>query len=182
MKIPTLPWSGRLRSGLLVCLAAGLGVATAPAHADTMLLADTTLVMGSASDTFSFNAPSAGTITANITNLPMGSPLGTLNFEATDAANVLSSGSIPTSATETFQVGPGTYFAHIMATAAGGLDVGAYSLSLSFRPNAGTVPLPGSAWLLGGALLVFGVVRIGNAAGGLRLRPPSLNGRGAAHA
>ena len=172
MKIQALPKNGRLRTGLLVCLAAGLGAATAPAHADTMLLADTTLVTGSASDTFSFNAPTAGTITANITNLPMGSPLSTLNFEATDAANVLSSDSVPASAKQTFQVGPGTYFAHIMATAGGGLNVGAYSLSLSFSPNA--VPLPGSAWLLlGGALFVCGVVRIGNAAGELRLRPPS---------
>ena len=46
----------------------------------------------------------------------------------------------------------GTYFADVMATAGGPLDLGVYSLSISFSPSA--VPLPPSGRLLLGALLL----------------------------
>ena len=152
------------RVGVLA-LASLLCVARVPlAHADTMLLATTDLVAGTSADTFSFDAPSAGSVTAELTSVPWPVPLGALNFSATNASNVLASwsGSPSTMSTpfvDTFQVGSGTYFAHVTATAAGSLDLGLYSLMLSFKPAA--VPLPASDWtLLLGALALFGLARV----------------------
>jgi hypothetical protein len=54
---------------------------------------------------------------------------------------------------ETFQVTGGNYFAHILATTADAMDVGLYSLNLSFSANA--VPLPASSWLL--VTAIFGM-------------------------
>ena len=134
------------------------------AHADTLLLATTDLVTGTAAQTFSFTAPSSGTVTAEISSIPWPAPLGSLSFSASDASNVLSSWSGTSSTmaapeTASFQVGSGTYFAHVSASAAGSLDLGLYSLMLSFKPAA--VPLPASDWtLLIGALALFGLARV----------------------
>jgi hypothetical protein len=134
------------RAGLLVALAI-LGIANVPqARADTMtLLADTTMVTGTQSAVFSFTAPSTGTITANLQNLNWQKPLSSLTFSATSGADVMSSWDATGSQVETFQVTGGNYFAHIMATTADAMDVGLYSLNLTFTPS---VPLPASSWLL----------------------------------
>jgi hypothetical protein len=58
---------------------------------------------------------------------------------------------------ETFQVGAGTYFAHVVATAGGDLNLGLYSLMLTFTPSA--VPLPTAAGLLLIGLLVLFALR-----------------------
>ena len=142
------------RWGLAVLLAT-LGLARSPlAHADQLLLADTTMVSGTSSATFSFNAPSSGMVTARIASLPWPVPLASLSFSASNTSNTLSAwaSSGPVTVTsvnpqiETFQVGTGTYFAHVSATAGGadGLNLGLYSLMLTFTP----VPLPGAAGLL----------------------------------
>jgi hypothetical protein len=137
-----------------------LGHASA-ARADTMLLASTNLVSGSSAATYSFNAPTDGTVTARITTLPWPVPLSALSFSATTATDTLSSwtSSGPTDASqvETFQVGSGTYFAHVSATAGGSLDLGLYSLMLTFTPSA--VPLPAAAGLLLMGLLVLFALR-----------------------
>jgi hypothetical protein len=127
-----------------------------------MLLSDTTLVRGTSSATFSFATPSAGTVTATVSNLPWPSSLKTLDFQATTASETISSWSALDSnqtGTESFAVGQGTYFAHIMAVAQGDLDLGLYSLNLTFSPNV--VPLPTSNWmLLAGILVLFGLTRV----------------------
>jgi hypothetical protein len=129
-----------------------------------MLLATTDLVAGSAADTFSFTTPSSGTVTAQLTSLPWPVPLASLTFSATDASSVLASWSgTPSSSSapyvETFQVGSGTYYAHVNAAATGSLDLGLYSLLLTFKPSA--VPLPASDWtLLAGVLALFGLARV----------------------
>lgn len=134
------------RAGLLVVLAI-LGMAHVPqARADMVLLADTTMVTGTQSAVFSFTAPSAGTITANLQNLNWQIPLSSLTFSATSGPNVMSSWDATVSKVETFQVTAGNYFAHILATTGASDDVGLYSLNLSFTPSA--VPLPASSWLL----------------------------------
>ena len=170
------------RVGWLACLAL-LCLSQAPyARADMMLLSDTALVSGTQSAVFSFDAPSAGTVTATLSNLPWPAPLSTLSFVATSATETLSSWSAPVAQAESFQVGPGTYFAHIMAAATGPLNLGLYSLNLSFAPAVGPVPLPASDWLLVvGVLVLFGLTRILSAFGpieGLR-REGSLEGSAA---
>ena len=135
------------RAGVLALLAA-LGMAQAPqARADMMLLSNTTMVTGTQSSVMSFSAPGDGYITATLQNLPWQKSLDALSFQATSGADVLSSWSgKDATKTETFQVTAGNYFAHIVATTADEFDVGLYSLSLTFTPNA--VPLPASSLLL----------------------------------
>jgi hypothetical protein len=117
------------------------------ARAETMtLLADTTMVTGTQSAVYSFTTPSAGTITATLENLNWQKPLNSLSFMASSGTNVVSTWSASGSMVETFQIGAGNYFAHILATTADPWDVGLYSLNLSFATNA--VPLPASSLLL----------------------------------
>ena len=141
--------------------AALLGLLTSVnASAGGVLLADSTLVSGTSSDIFSFQAPGPGTVTVNLTNLAWPQPLTSLDFMATTPSAVLSSwsdsgatGSV--SQTQYFQVSTaGTYFADITATAGGALDLGVYSFSLTFTPAGSPVPLPASGWLMTSAVLL----------------------------
>ena len=136
--------------GLLLVLASVGALGSPVARADTMLMASTNLVTGTSSATYSFTAPTAGTVTARILTVPWPVALSALSFSATTASSTLSSwsASSPSSTpqVETFQVGAGTYFAHVTATAGGPLDLGLYSLMLNFSPSA--VPLPAAAGLL----------------------------------
>jgi hypothetical protein len=168
MKLILIPksWS-RMARGAVLVVAAFVGVTQAPhALADTMLLSDTTLVRGTSSATFSFDVQSAGTVTATLSNIAWPSPISlkTLNFSATTSNSTLSSWSALSDTkqtrTESFMVdGAGTYFAHIMATAQGDLNLGLYALNVVFTPNA--VPLPASEWmLLAGVLVLFGLTRV----------------------
>jgi len=153
----------RMGSGIaLTSLVAAFSLGFTPtAAAETLLKAATTMVYGTSADTYSFNAPSAGTVTAQVSSVPWPVPLTALSFSVTTATDVLPS-LHPSAAqpaafamsdpqAETFQVGPGTYFAHVMATAGGSLDLGLYSIILTFTPSA--VPLPAA-----GSLLLMGVV------------------------
>jgi hypothetical protein len=150
------------RLGLLAAALVVLTVGRSPvAHADSLLLASTNLVTGTSAATFSFNAPGSGTVTAQISSLPWPVPLSALSFSATTASSTLSSWSTSSAMSgpqiETFQVGAGTYFAHVMATAGGTLDLGLYSLVLSFSPSA--VPLPAAGGMLLIGLLVLFALR-----------------------
>ena len=75
------------------------------------------------------------------------------------------------SETASFDVGAGTYFAHIIATAGGTLDMGLYSMMMTFTPTSTTppVPLPPSGWLLlTGMFVLAGLARA--------MRPLELTG------
>jgi len=147
------------RASLIASIALLCLSVSSHAKADTILLASTTLVVGSANDTFSFDAPSNGMVTATLMNLGWPDPLSALSFNASTATENVSSWSALSSEVETFQVGAGSYFAHIMATAAGSLNLGLYSLTICFKPVA-PVPLPASQWmLLAGVLVLFGLTR-----------------------
>jgi uncharacterized membrane protein len=70
------------------------------------------------------------------------------------------SGSGINSDVATFNVQPGTYYAHIMATAGGTLNLGLYSMLMTFSATP-TVPLPSSGWmLLTGLFVLAGLVRV----------------------
>jgi hypothetical protein len=163
-----------LKGGLLVPMAL-TGLAVAPhAWADS-LPAQSMMVLGSESTTDTFTARTAGTVTLSVTGFDWASGLSALSFSASSATKLLASwsGSGITSDTATFNVGPGSYFVNIMATAnPGGLDMGLYSMSLSFSPTP-TVPLPSSGWLLLTGMFVFaGLARA--------VRPLELMGTAAA--
>ena len=136
-----------------------LGLALAqPSKADTVLLAQTTLISGSSAVTDSFTAPSAGTVTVQLSNLNWPTRLSALSLAATTGSQVMSAWSWDALAAnvQSFQVGAGTYFAHITGQASGLLNLGLYSLSISFQSSAAPpVPLPASDWLLIGGLFVL---------------------------
>jgi hypothetical protein len=166
-----LGWAAKITLAVLL-VAMGFG-ASPKAQADQLLKASTTLVYGSSADTFSFSTPGAGTVTAEVSSLPWPVPLSALSFVATTSSETLSSWSttspMASPQIETFDVaGAGTYFAHVMATAGGTLDMGLYSVMLTFSSSA-AVPLPAAIelFLLGvfvllalrGTLLAPGVSR-----------------------
>jgi hypothetical protein len=150
-----------LKGGLLVPMAL-TGLAVAPhAWADSLLLSQSTMVVGTESTTDTFVAPTAGTVTLNVTGFGWAAPLSALSFSASSATQVLASwsGTGITSDTATFNVGPGSYFANIMATASGAMDMGLYSMRLTFSATP-TVPLPSSGWLLlTGMFVLAGLAR-----------------------
>jgi hypothetical protein len=165
----------KARLGLAARMAAvmtigALGLARAPAaHADELLLkAATTMVYGSAADTYSMTAPSAGTITAQVSSVPWPTPLSALSFNLSDSSNLLNPQTLSTAQSvhaldstsqqfETYQVGAGTYFAHVLATAGGSLNLGLYSVMFTFTPSA--VPLPAAGGMLLIGLMVFFALR-----------------------
>jgi hypothetical protein len=145
-----------LLAALFLCL-------TQSGHADQVLLSQTTLVYGNESETVSFNAPTAGTVTVQLQNLAWPELMGSLSFMASSATQSLTawSNSSSPSETESFQVGPGTYFAHVTGQASGPLDLGLFSLAISISPLTSPVPLPASGWiLLAGLALLLGAAAL----------------------
>jgi len=129
--------------------------AASPARADTVVLAQTTMISGTESTVDSFTVPSDGTLTMQLSNIPWPEALSSLNFLLSTSSQALSSLSVPQGSTsDSVQVGPGTYFAHLTGTAGGSLDLGLYSISIDFQP-AGVVPLPTS-----GGLLLIGLLAV----------------------
>ena len=162
-----------LKFGLLAPLALSCLAMAPHARADSILLAQTTLVSGSQSTVDSFTTSGAGTVTVALQSLNWPTALNALSFSATSANQVLASldatGLVGDVAT--FNVGAaGTYYAHILATAGGALDLGIYSLNMSFSPTSTpTVALPASGWmLLTGMLVLAGLMRA--------MRPIELTG------
>lgn len=150
-----------LATWVLVLLAGALH--SVSARAGGQVLADTTLVSGSSSEVFSFQASGPGVATVQLTNVAWPQTLSSLSFLAGTSGEVLSQWSDPpvtgtTTQTLSFLVPTsGTYFADVMASAGGPLDLGVYSLSITFTANA--VPLPPSGRLfLGGLLLGIGLL------------------------
>ncbi len=166
-----------LKVGLAVAPLALMGLAAAPAaRADSLIYAQTTLVSGTASTTQQFDVASAGKVSVSLESLawPPGA-MTSLSFAVTSASQVINSWSGLGGATDqtTFDVGPGTYFAHIMATANSALNLGLYSITMTFSPTTSAVPLPMSGWMLvTGMFVLAGLARA--------IRPSELTGSAAA--
>jgi hypothetical protein len=145
-----------------------LSVVLAPVvRAESVLLSDTTLVSGSQSTVFSFQAPGPGTLSVELTDIDWPQTLSSLSFMATSGSQVLASWSDPGSqsgASLSFQVTGGRYFADVLATAGGPLDLGLYSLAIQFKPAVSPVALPASGvLLLTGLVLMVAVRRVAHA-------------------
>jgi hypothetical protein len=151
-----------LKGGLLVPMAL-TGLAVAPhAWADTVMPpAQATMVSGTESTTDNFSVSQAGVVTVTVNSFGWGAPLSALSFSASSATQVLASFSANgvTSDTASFNVTPGSYFTNVMATASGSMELGLYSLQMTFSPTP-TVPLPSSGWLLlTGMFVLVGLAR-----------------------
>jgi hypothetical protein len=151
----------RVNSPFRAVLAAGTALSallmSAHVQAGTQtLVSQTSLVSGTQSSVQEFTVTTPGTLTVNLQNLDWPDPLSSLSFMATTGTSVLADFSVQTSDPYTMTIGPGTYFANTTGSAGGPLDLGLYSLSISFTPNA--VPLPPSGRLLVGALALGAVL------------------------
>jgi hypothetical protein len=136
-----------IRAGLCVILAvAGLFGAT-QSRADMILLSQTTLVAGTESTVASFTIPGPGSLTVTLSNIAWPQSLESLSFMLSSSDQVMAAWSTENSTSESYNVTPGTYFAHVTGSAAGSLDLGLYSITITFQP-AGVVPLPASGTLL----------------------------------
>jgi hypothetical protein len=153
-----------LLKGALLAPVALTAMSVAPhAWADSVLVAQSTLVNGSEATSDSFVTSGAGTVTVTLQNTGWASPLTALSFSANSATQVLAAFNAVglTSDTAQFHVdAAGTYFANIMATAGGDMGLGLYSLRMTFSPSAPAVPLPSTGWLLlTGLFALVGVAR-----------------------
>jgi hypothetical protein len=144
----------RLASAAALAICAALA---GQARADTVLVAESGLIIGSQASDLSFIAPAAGTIDVRLTDLTWPSPLSSLVFSATSADSVLES--IKGPGEVSFSVSSaGAYYAHLIGRAGGILGLGAYSLCMTFQPLASAVPLPAGLWLLLSGLAIGAVV------------------------
>jgi hypothetical protein len=138
------------RIGAVLTLVVSLIAAVQLARADTVVLAQTGLVIGTQTTDTSVLAPGPGTLTVTLSDLTWPYSLQNLTFSATTASSVLKT--LAGVGQTSFDVaGSGTFYAHVMGEAQGLLDIGLYSLKITFQPAA-VVPLPSSGWLLLGAL------------------------------
>jgi len=146
MHEPTL----RYRGIALLC-ALGLAVgAPATVTAET-LLAVSAQVAGANSEVYNFDAPAAGTLNVQLTDLGWPSRLSSLS--STIYSSTTGLGSLSAAGDLSIQLtGPLDLSAFVSAQAQGALDMGLYSLDVTFTPTASPVPLPSAGLLLTGGM------------------------------
>jgi hypothetical protein len=166
MKFVEDPGRTRIAATPALAALAAIGLSL-PVHADNLLPGSgVTLVSGSSSQTVPFQLSTSGTLTVTLENLPLAQRLDSLSFMVSTSTSALTCEEcgaatwtpVLTTDTESFAVGPGTYFAHIQGQAGGSLDLGIYALYVSFTPN---IPLPASGWMLvTGVFVLIGLARV----------------------
>jgi hypothetical protein len=130
-----------------ICLAVA---APATVTAET-LLSVSTMVAGTNAEVYSFDAPSAGTLNVQLTDLGWPSRLASLNSTIYSSSTAL--GSLSAAGDLSIQLsGPIDLSAFVSAQAQGALDLGLYSLDVTFSPSASPVPLPPAGLLLTGGM------------------------------
>jgi hypothetical protein len=144
------------RHGLAVgALALAAAVTGAPAHG-SVVLAESATVYAQQTNNYSFSAPGAGTLDVTLTDLDFSEPLSSLGMSLSSASTTL--GTLSTGGSFLVPItGPLALSAFVTADAnpAGPLDLGGYSLNISFTPLSSPVPLPAAGFLfLGGVGLL----------------------------
>ena len=148
---------------VLALLAGAICFGPLRAHAETLppvggsSLSQLGLVAGSQSVVYVLSAPGAGTFNVSLGDLDWPDRLASLSFTATSANALL--GSLTGAGQMGFEVaGAGSLYAHVAASAQGLLNVGLYSLQITFMPSVSAVPLPASSTLLLTALGALGIL------------------------
>jgi hypothetical protein len=143
-------------------LALGGAAASQQAAAETigpsMLLSESTLVANQQSNVYSFTAPTAGTLSVQLSDLVWPNTLSDLSFSLNSPSSVL--GWVASAGSLSLQVGSGTYYADVTGTAGGPLDLGLYSLQITFTPAGSEVALPATLGMLLGGLGMLACVRL----------------------
>ena len=143
------------RSGVLVAATFGLLCFNA-AHADAMLVSDTGEIRGTTTNTvsYSFNVSGPGSVSVSLVDVGFNSALSNLSLTLAGSKPL---GQLTGAGAETFDIsGAGTYFAYVTGQATSPssglhLNLGLYSLNISFSPLA-AVPLPPGFALMASAL------------------------------
>jgi hypothetical protein len=135
------------------------------AHADAIVpgtpFTRTTLVSGTQTNLYEFSAPGAGTLTVRLNDMTWPERLKGLNCQLLSPTSVL--GTISSGDAVNFSIGEaGNFAANVFAIAGNtlGLDLGSFSLSISYTAGAPTVPLPAAVWALFTGLGVLALARV----------------------
>lgn len=148
-------------AAILLCAAVQAG----KARADSIVYDSVNFIQGSQSFVDTFNITAPGTLTVTLTDVPWLDAISNQSFFLTSASGAL--GSPMSGGTESMQIGAGTFYAHWFGQADGQFQLGVFALQISFHPDVGAVPLPGSLiLLLSGLVLMFGWRRWGRTAAG----------------
>jgi hypothetical protein len=145
-------------SVLIVCL-----LLAPRAHADSLgagspLLQSSTLVAGSSSTIYSFNVTGPGVFTVRLENISWPERLAQLDCSIYSSDSFLQALN-GDSEWQFSATGAGTFYANILAGAAGRLGLGLFSIKVTFQSAASAVPLPAAVWLLASVFGLFGVRR-----------------------
>jgi len=147
------------RAGRCATLFAVLGIASVgadPAAASTVL-STTTEVFGSATAVYSFDTPSAGTLNVQLTDV--GWPTRLASLSSTIYSSTASLGSLSAAGDLTLLLsGPSDLSAFVSAQAQGALNLGLYSLDITFSPSTSPVPLPSAGLLLTCGVGILGTI------------------------
>ena len=162
----TRPASTLAASALALVCIAGPQCARADTISDTSLLQQTTLVFGnSQTNLYSFDAPSAGTLSISLKD--WGFPVSLQQLTASIMSQDQVLGSLDPTQGSNWQfdlpVQAGGLFDALVSAEAGtfdGFQFGAYSMSIEFAPSATPVPLPPALDLLLGGMGLLGAVTL----------------------
>jgi hypothetical protein len=135
-------------------VAACLVSATEAARADTVLYDSASLLVGESGGSQALDFTTPGTLTITVTNIPWLDVVTDLTtFLSTP--NGIVGNKMYAAGSETFSVGPGTYYANWFGDAQGTYNEGVVGVKIQFQPSA--VPLPASlVLLLSGLGVIFG--------------------------
>lgn len=128
-------------------------------------LQQTTLVFGQQTNLYAFQTDGAGTLSIDLKDWGFPVPLQQLTASILSQDQVLGSLSPSQSSDWQFDVsvpGSGVFDAFVAAQAGpfAGMDLGAYSMTISFEPSASTVPLPPALDLLLGGVGLLGAMTL----------------------
>jgi hypothetical protein len=133
------------------------------AHADSIgansLLQNSVLVAGSQSSVYSFKTSGAGVLTVHLENISWPERLAQLDCSIYSNAGFLHAldGS---SEWKFVTTGAESFYASVLAGAGGRLNLGLFSIRVTFESAASLVPLPAAGWLLASVLGLFGFRRV----------------------
>ncbi len=114
------------------------------AHADSVLVNDSDSFMGQATDKWSYNLPTAGTLTVTLAD-----QLNPVDLDLTLSTPTNMIGSLTGAGTETFSVQSGMIYAQLFANVNGSSAFGAYGEEITYHPDTiPAVPLPTALVLL----------------------------------
>jgi hypothetical protein len=139
----------------LILLFGGALFSAEAARADTVLYNSASLISGEGGGTQSFDLGESGTLTITVTNIPWLDVVSDLTSFLSTTGGLVGS-KMYSSGSESFNVGPGTYYASWFGDAQGTFNEGVVGVKVQFQP-ATPVSLPASLVLLVSGLgVLFG--------------------------